>query len=72
MLKLSNTTKRLLNSSNEAKGKLADLFGKSPVTISRWIAEDNVALTATAAVNFYKEGLHLTDAEIFEPQTATA
>lgn len=71
-LVLSNTTKGLLRESAAVRGLLADLFKKSPISISRWIEEDNPALTAVAAVQIYKQYFKLSESEILEPETTTA
>jgi hypothetical protein len=69
---LSNTTKRLLKESAAVRGLLADLFDKSHQSITRWIDEDNPALTAYAAMQIYKEQFNLSETEILEPETSNA
>lgn len=69
---LSNTTKRALQNSERAKGALADLFKKSPLTISRWIDADNPQLTTYAAVEIIKKELSIAQEDVFNQETAAA
>jgi hypothetical protein len=51
---MDNTTENITTLSKEVIGALADAFGKSVLTIERWVESGNLLLTSDKAKEVFK------------------
>lgn len=71
-MQIRQETKEAIKSNNRIVGRLMILFDRGQKTIENWLDNDDIRFTTPAAMDIIKTETGLTEAEILEPQTATA
>ena len=66
MKSISKSTSDLIESNQKVIGRLMVLYNKSSFTISRWIKDKDMKLSAPASLEIIREETGLTDDQILE------
>lgn len=61
---LTKKAKKILSDSQAIQGRLADAFGRSFISIQRWIEANDEMLTTAKALQIIREETGLSDDEI--------